>query len=733
MLQTEQPVDELASVQNQRTASEQLALLDLEDIDTLIKLDNRWLANQFETVLKAQAAQHGTYSFRKMKTTFINQIIMIETLVDIKDEYGNTITATLSGDILLKFRANGLEWRAIFGQLQISSRDFTFANGSYAEAGPELTQTLLQGLNTGIAQAVVENGKNTIPLNPVPLGEIQVGASLPGFVESTARNTQSLRGVFMLAGSALLIDSSFTNVVLDLAFIPDLSTCPADVTVSRTAFASDIQSREPVGIAHNMDDAADVRYFFSEIAGARHPLTIIHYWFADGLPLAVEELAVGQSERWRTWSAKGTSKKEASQWEVLVVEKESGCILASESVSTLEPEIMLTRANPVQAQQAFTDFKNKFNDRISGFAIIHDKPGIALIEVRRLFLREVLQASLADLNIVADFAPAALSDLQFAAELQVFDTEDIICEHRDCHPAPVCTTSPTQCIHPRDTRDCSSCQFRNPLNNRCISEAVDPLCEAARNRQNARYDDERSACIARAENVKRECEQLNAQVLSSCQIESGFEASACESIKAGLKSLNPGAPLAVVSAQAKTSGTLSVNFSNFLIEGDLERLKLDMSLQSNLQQQGKLSFKPVKNNQALAKCITAWSQPFSSRFASSSVVHDLLSKLEQDPDKLTALWSGFGITMESQPSPLESVFVDKPELLANCHIGLSVSKVEQEITGQQAAFFIGQTELVIQPLPTKIRLAPATIEFGNMVYSAGANLTAQHLQYDIQE
>ena len=58
---------------------------------------------------------------------------------------------------------------------------------------------------------------------------------------------------------------------------------------------------------------------------------------------------------------------------------------------------------------------------------------------------------------------------------------------------------------------------------------------------------------------------------------------------------------------------------------------------------------------------------------------------------------------------------------------------EQAIAGGDAAFFRGQTDLIIRPLPTKIHLAPATIEFGNMVYSATANLTAQSLQYDIRE
>ena len=74
VLQTEKPVTELASLQYQRTASETLALQELQDIDTLIRLDNRWLAKQFETVLVSQAALSETYSFRKFQIKYINQI-----------------------------------------------------------------------------------------------------------------------------------------------------------------------------------------------------------------------------------------------------------------------------------------------------------------------------------------------------------------------------------------------------------------------------------------------------------------------------------------------------------------------------------------------------------------------------------------------------------------------------------------------------------------------------------
>ncbi len=733
VFQTAEPLAELDSLRNQRSANALLAVLELENVDTLIKLDNRWLARHFENVLKSQSELDEGLDIRNIKFIFNKQIITIETIVNVNDTSGNTITAAVTGDLLLKYRGEGLEWRPRFSQLQIDAKDFDYAGRNYTEPDSELVQSVLRRLNSDLAGAVVNNNRNTIPLNPVPLGEIQVGATLPGFTESSARATQSLRGVFMIAGSSLLIDSAETSIALDLTFIPDLSTCPVDVTVSRSLFARDIDAREPVDIARNINSAADVGYFYSEIQGANQPLTIIHYWFADGMPTTVEELVVGPSERWRTWSSRDPASSDASHWEVLVVEKESGCILASSSIRTFESEALITRVGQAQARQTFAEFKEAFNRRTSGFSIVNESPDIAQIEIRRPFLRDVLQASLADLTIDAGFDGSGLSTLQFSSQLKAFDSRHITCEHRDCPPVPVCKASLAQCKRLRDTRDCSSCQFRNPLNNRCVSQAIDPLCEAARKRQNARYDEERAACISLAENAKQECDRLNAQVLSSCRIESGLEESTCESIKTSLRSFDPGTSLAHVSAQARPSGTLNAIFSNFNIEGDLDRLRMDLSLRSKLHMNGELSFQPTRANNPLKQCISAWQAPFKSRFTSTPVMRNLINSFDQGSSMLTASWSGFGITIDTQPSPLESMFVNNPQLLANCNIGLTVSKVEQAINDDDAAFFRGKTDLTIHPLPTKIHLAPASIVFGNMVYSANARLSSQHLKYDIRE
>jgi len=78
------------------------------------------------------------------------------------------------------------------------------------------------------------------------------------------------------------------------------------------------------------------------------------------------------------------------------------------------------------------------------------------------------------------------------------------------------------------------------------------------------------------------------------------------------------------------------------------------------------------------------------------------------------------------------VFVGNPQLLANCNIGLTVNKVEQAVSGDNAKFFTGNIELEFQPLPTVIKLAPATVEFGDRVHSAEAILSQQFVRYDIE-
>jgi len=727
------PDGEQASLQLQRTAIAQNELEALEQIDTLLKINNRWLSDWIKQKLLEQAVLSEQHTIRRLRLDFGRQAILLDVQLDIHDGQGNTISATLEGEILLDYSGAQLEWIPLIYQFDINSTDFEFADGVYAEPSPELIQQTSQEFDATVTQALLAQGNNHIPLEAIPLGEVSVGAALPNFTDNLATRTRQLRGQFMVSGSASLVESAVTTLALDMTFVPDLSTCPADVTVSRAGFTHDIKSREPVGIAHSLSEGDEIDFFYSEISGARQPLTIIHYWFADGLPIVAEELPVGESYRWRTWSDRGSDGADASRWEVLVVEKESGCILHSQTIRAPETELDLAPAQASDARRAFVDLRETFTARTSGFTITSDKPGIALIEITRPFLGEVLRASLSDLSLDASFDEPSMKTLQFGTSLQPFATQDIACEQRECAPPPVCKANLTQCKRLRDTRDCSSCEFRNPLNNRCVSEAIDPMCEASRKRQNTRYDAERAACITDAETLKRECDEQTEQALRSCEIEAGFEDSACEAVKNSLRGLAGGAQLARLSTHAAVNGTLVVNFSNFRLGQELETLTLDIALLPDLRLDGELEFEPTDIAKPLADCIQAWSAPYTARLVTAPVVNELLNNLEPGDDRLTANWSGFGLETTIRPSPLRTVFVSNPQLLANCRIGLTPARVESAIAGDDAQFFTGSMGLQVLPLPTTIQLAPATVVFGDRRYSAEPRLQDSHLRYDIED
>jgi hypothetical protein len=383
------------------------------------------------------------------------------------------------------------------------------------------------------------------------------------------------------------------------------------------------------------------------------------------------------------------------------------------------------------ANRVFETFRDDFKARTASFSITEEEPDIAMVEVKRAFLRDVIQTSLTDLNLVAELNSTDLPQQRFSALMRPFEAEKISCEQGNCGPVPTCAVSLTQCKRLRDTRDCSSCLFRNPLNNRCVSQAVDPICEAARTRQNIKYEDDRATCVARADEAKRDCEQLITQAQSSCEIESGFDQSSCETIKSGIAALQKGIPLATADAQVAIQGQLSAVFSNISIEGDFTRMKMDLTIRSNLKLGGKLDFQPGKIPGPLASCISAWSVPFTSRVVTSTEVNSLLTTLAQDNNGFTAQWSGYVLSIEASPSPLETIFVGNSHLLANCSIGLTVNDVEQAFMGADAGFFSGQLKFEIQPEPAILRLSPATVTYGEQDFEGKAIISSDHVRYEI--
>ena len=320
VLKTMVPTGGDAGLQHQRIVQAQADLAGLNEAEALLRLNNRWLARHIEDSLGSRIASDPLYTLRRLSVDFGRQAALLNVLLDIGDGQGQSISTSLYGEILLDYNGADLEWLPLLHDVEVTSREFVFAGETYEEPLPGLSEQLAQQFNTVVLQALFDDDANLIGLDAVPLAEVSVGASLPGFSMEPAIKSANLRGVFMVAGSATLIESQATTIALDMTFIPDLSTCPADVTVSRAGFVREVKDREPVGMARKVDHNADIKYFYSEIAGADEPLTIIHYWFADGEPMAVEELPVGSSYRWRTWSGRGSAGEGAERWEVLVVE-----------------------------------------------------------------------------------------------------------------------------------------------------------------------------------------------------------------------------------------------------------------------------------------------------------------------------------------------------------------------------------------------------------------------------
>ena len=189
--------------------------------------------------------------------------------------------------------------------------------------------------------------------------------------------------------------------------------------------------------------------------------------------------------------------------------------------------------------------------------------------------------------------------------------------------------------------------------------------------------------------------------------------------------------MATSEAQAIIKGRLIVVFSNISIDSAFTRLKIDLALKSNMKLDGKLKFSQGNLPQALANCVTAWNAPFTSRAVTSPAVNSILTTLSEAGNAFTANWSGYILPLEIIPSPLESVFVGNPNLLANCSIGLTVNDVERALTGDGADFFTGQLELEIQPQPSVIHLSPATVQYGDREFQGKAMISSTHVRYDI--
>ena len=111
----------------------------------------------------------------------------------------------------------------------------------------------------------------------------------------------------------------------------------------------------------------------------------------------------------------------------------------------------------------------------------------------------------------------------------------------------------------------------------------------------------------------------------------------------------------------------------------------------------------------------------------------MIGLIKPSSSSLSTDWSGYEVSAPISPAPLEAMFVENPSLLADCQIGLTVEKVRRAIDGAASEYLSGQYQFEIQPTPSRIILARASVEYGEMKYQANAELGAKTLKYDVRK
>jgi len=103
-------VSKHAALQTQRITRAEKDLFELESIDVLLRLNNRWLSDHLVDNLRAQAELNQQYKFHRLKLDFGRQTILLNALVDISDGLDHIVSASLTGEILPDFSGKQLEW-----------------------------------------------------------------------------------------------------------------------------------------------------------------------------------------------------------------------------------------------------------------------------------------------------------------------------------------------------------------------------------------------------------------------------------------------------------------------------------------------------------------------------------------------------------------------------------------------------------------------------------------------
>jgi hypothetical protein len=704
----------------QRLAQTRQDLEALERVDLLVDLDSRRLVQALRGQLADALGDVPGWSGDDVNITVSRGYLAL----DLQGRYGGpadeAVPVTLFGELVPAFQPGRLAWRI---QLTHAS---TIPSGALS---PEAHQRL----ETDLAAALSRKGVDRFLLEPLPLGILEAGIRLRAPFEVVRSESRALSGLPIPEKSAVLIGPERTRLALQLGFVPELPYCEPTVGIGRAGFAGNIENREPVDPRVTQARPGEARVFFSEITGARAPTTVVHYWFADGSPVAVSSLNVEPSARWRTWSAAPddvSRERGVSRWQVLVLEERSGCILTQQTLEIVRD----SEATGQDKGPGFEDLDRLFRERTAHLTPESGTDAPAVIALDRRFLGMALGEAMYDLSLEAGLKAVRPEPLRVNLRLGAPASETLSCDSGRCESERVCALDFERCPLQRDTRDCSSCLLRNPLNNRCLRESEDPICLAARDSENERLDLERQACVDRETAQRDRCVRERERTLDACRRRQSAETGACS---AQVQELADRAralrPIASLVGEVTLDGALDFIFSEFRVDPDLQRIRMRLSVDGSLASRGSLRFIPAADLDALSRCLTSRTAQLDDQLSLAPWRGGVVSDLDIEGSRLVADWSGLVQRLDATPTPASQFFTLGEPVLDTCPTGLEAARLLDNSSGPGSDWLRGFFELDMHPEPTRITLLPAYLQVGDDDWTGEPELEAERVIYRVND
>lgn len=279
-------------------------------------------------------------------------------------------------------------------------------------------------------------------------------------------------------------------------------------------------------------------------------------------------------------------------------------------------------------------------------------------------------------------------------------------------------------------RECTTCLFRNPLNNRCMSERVDAECEGRKADLNERYSREWETCMARERASQEACQRRGQEAVEVCEQRAEQFSQTCRANQATLQDHD--GPIAEITGSGRASGTVSVDLTDLEVSGDLAALKGLVTVAPNLDVAGALEFEPGEGLGALGACIGEWDAPFSSRFDRSQAPRRLAGPMHFSEGELMAQWPGLTMPIAMTRGPIEAFLLDETSRLSNCMPGLTAAQVGGQVAGEEGLFLRGLVPVDVAPGKARIELPGFSARLDGKEYDARATSDGLRFHYELE-